>query len=210
MAGSDFHFCEFRFFPRRSLWSGKGWGAPLPPLVFHYSKDALCQGPGPLLPSLSCPTTPTGRSCQRQMHRNSRWYREPSHKSRPLPPQTHLEPPPPPRLRGEGQQLGLSLRPPANTACKLFKNKPAPSLPPAVCPTASVRTLFGGGQGRIGAEERGGGLTLLLDNCSLKGFGTGKSFWPILLLGCGWLLLIPGALWVVAIIHPQVAPEKST
>ena len=37
----------------------------------------------------------------------------------------------------------------------------------------------------------GGGLTLLLDNC-LKGFGTGKFFWPRLLVGCGWLLLIPG------------------
>ena len=38
-----------------------------------------------------------------------------------------------------------------------------------------------------------GGLTLLLDNCSLKGFGTGKFFWPRLLVGCGWLLLIPQA-----------------
>ena len=28
-----------------------------------------------------------------------------------------------------------------------------------------------------------------------------RRFWPILLVGCGWLLLIPGALWVVAIIQ---------
>ena len=60
---------------------------------------------------------------------------------------------------------------------------------------------------RDALERGGGGLTLLLDNCSLKGFGTGKICWPILLVGCGWLLLIPGAPWVVAIIHPQVAPE---
>ena len=64
----------------------------------------------------------------------------------------------------------------------------------------------GGGVWKGGGGLRGG-LTLLLDNCSLKGFGTGKKFWPILLLGCRWLLLIPGALWVVAIIQPQVAPE---
>ena len=84
-------------------------------------------------------------------------------------------------------------------------------------------------QGRIGGGGGGGGmLTLLLDGCSLKGFGTGKFFlayiagglWMVavdswcLLDGCcqflvlyGWLLLIPGALWVVAIIYPQVAPE---
>ena len=61
-------------------------------------------------------------------------------------------------------------------------------------------------QGGIGAEEGGGGsgggrggLTLLLDNCSLKGFSTGKLFWPILLVGCGWLLLIPGGLRMVAV-----------
>ena len=36
-----------------------------------------------------------------------------------------------------------------------------------------------------GSEGGGGGLTFLLDNCSLKGFGTGKFFWPILLVGCG-------------------------
>ena len=49
---------------------------------------------------------------------------------------------------------------------------------------------MGGGEGGLG----GGRLTLLLDNRSLKGFGTGKTFWPILLVGCGWLLLIPGGL----------------
>ena len=72
-----------------------------------------------------------------------------------------------------------------------------PSTPP---PPGTHWSGGGGGSG-------GGGLTLLLDNCSLKGFGTGKIFWPILLVGCGWLLLIPGALWVVAIIYPQFAPE---
>ena len=35
---------------------------------------------------------------------------------------------------------------------------------------------------------RAGGVTLLLDNCSLKGFGTGKFFWPI-----------AGGLWMVAV-----------
>ena len=58
---------------------------------------------------------------------------------------------------------------------------------------------WGGGRGEAGTHWsgegegglRGGGrLTLLLNNCSLKGFGTGKFFWPILLVGCGWLLLI--------------------
>ena len=44
-----------------------------------------------------------------------------------------------------------------------------------------------------------GGLTLLLDNCSLKGFGTGKNCWPILLVGCGWLLLVLGAFWMDAV-----------
>ena len=43
-----------------------------------------------------------------------------------------------------------------------------------------------------------GGLTLLLDNCSLKGFGTGKFFWPIFLVAAGWLLLILGAFWMDA------------
>ena len=62
---------------------------------------------------------------------------------------------------------------------------------------------MGGGGDRHALERRrggvwtqggseGGGLTLLLDNCSLKGFGTGKFLWPRLLVGCGWLLLIPG------------------
>ena len=50
-----------------------------------------------------------------------------------------------------------------------------------------------------GWGSEGGGLTLLLDNCSLKGFSTGKLFWPELLVGSGWLLLIPGALWMVVV-----------
>ena len=50
-------------------------------------------------------------------------------------------------------------------------------------------------------------MALLLDNCSLKGFGTGNFLGPALLVASGWLLLIPGGLWMVAIIHPQVAPE---
>ena len=71
--------------------------------------------------------------------------------------------------------------------------------PPDFGPT---RTLP---QGRIGAEEGGGsegwggwGVTLLLDNCSVNGFGTRKKFWPMLVVGCGWLLLIPAALWMGA------------
>ena len=72
------------------------------------------------------------------------------------------------------------------------------------CTVCAMRHRGGGVV--CGGGLRGGGVTLLLGNCSLKGFGTGKKFWPILLVGCGWLL-IPGALWVVAIIHPQVAPE---
>ena len=44
-----------------------------------------------------------------------------------------------------------------------------------------------------------GGLTLLLDNCSLKRFGTRNFFVPTLLVGCGWLLLIPRGLWMVAV-----------
>ena len=52
---------------------------------------------------------------------------------------------------------------------------------------------------RDALERRRRGGALLLDNCSLKGFGTGKNFWPILLVGCGWLLLIPGGLWMVAV-----------
>ena len=53
----------------------------------------------------------------------------------------------------------------------------------------------------------GGGWSLLLDNCSLKGFGTGNFFWHILLVACGWMQLISGALWMGDIIHPQTAPE---
>ena len=68
---------------------------------------------------------------------------------------------------------------------------------------ALERRRVGGG----GSERGGGGSTLLLDNCSLKGFDSRIFFWPVLLVGCGWLLLIPGALWVVAIIQPQVALE---
>ena len=30
------------------------------------------------------------------------------------------------------------------------------------------------------SEGGGGGLTLLLDNCSMNGFGTRKKFWPML------------------------------
>ena len=44
----------------------------------------------------------------------------------------------------------------------------------------------------------GGGLTLPLDNFSLKGFGR-RFFFAILLVGCGWLPLIPGAFWMVVV-----------
>ena len=54
--------------------------------------------------------------------------------------------------------------------------------------------LRGGG----GASEVGG-LTLLLDKCSLKDFGTGNFFWPTLLVLSRWLLLIPGALCMVVV-----------
>ena len=43
-------------------------------------------------------------------------------------------------------------------------------------------------------------MTLLLDNCSMNGFGTRKIFWPMLVVGCGWLLLIAAALWMGAVI----------
>ena len=44
----------------------------------------------------------------------------------------------------------------------------------------------GCGQRRNGAEEElGGGGVLLLDNCSLKRFGTRNCFSPLLLVGCG-------------------------
>ena len=68
--------------------------------------------------------------------------------------------------------------------------------PAAVCADVPIHGALT--EGRIGAEEGGGGvgglegggggLILLLDNCSLKGLGTGKFFWPILLVGCGWTM----------------------
>ena len=52
-----------------------------------------------------------------------------------------------------------------------------------------------GGRGSGGGGLRG---EVLLDNCSLKGFSKRK-FWHILLVGCGWLLVIPRGPWMVAV-----------
>ena len=96
-----------------------------------------------------------------------------------------IQPPPPPPQRFNAGHMMAKW-------CRVFGAcRPKSQLPPSPQSRHALEQRRGWGWafGPDGGGGSEGGLTLLLDNF----------FWPILLVASGWLMLIPGALWMVIV-----------